>query len=174
MLLVGLFAAEQSWQIYQNGQIRQKLVEVRLQARAGLTRKIAEIRQKLTQALSDPLLRADLQMADAAGRQRAAHRLKQLLPKLRQVEFFTPGLHEVLHTDFTRFGYNKAAMLMRAQSLGAMAPVAVKGVSHARSVLLAAPVDSGPDLLGFVWVALPFSPLRASFDSTATGGGQLL
>ncbi len=174
LLLVGLFAAEQSWQIYQNGQVRHKLVEVRLQARASLTRKIAEIRQQLTQALSDPSLRVDLQMADAAGRQRAAHRLKQLLPKLRQAEFFTPGLHEVLHTDFNRFGYNKAAMLVRAQSLGAMAPVEVHGVPHARSVLLAAPVDSGPDRLGFVWVVLPFSPLRASFDSTATGGGQLL
>ncbi len=174
LLLVGVFAVEQSWQIYQNGRVLHRLVEVRLQARASLIHEIAKTRQKLTQALSDPELQTDLQTADAAGRRRAAQRLRQLLPKLRQVEFFSPGLREVLHTDFNRFGYNKAAMLVRAQSIGAMVPVEVHGVSQARSMLLAAPVDSGLGRLGFVWVALPFSPLRARFDSIVTGGGKLL
>ena len=174
LLLIGVFAVEQSWQIYQNGRVLQNLVKVRLQAQTSLSREIAKIRQKLTQAISDPELQADLQTADAAGRQRAARRLKQLLPNLRRAEFFAPGLHDVLHTNFNRFGYNKAAMLVRAQSMGAMVPVEVHGVSRARSLILAAPINSGQGRLGFVWVALPFSGLRTSFNSMATGGGQLV
>ncbi len=174
LLLIGVFAAEQSWQIYQNGRVLQNLVKVRLQARASLAREIAKTRQKLSQALSDPELQEDLRMVNADGRQRAVHRLKQLLPDLRRAEFFAPGLHEVLHTNFNRFGYNKAAMLVRAQSIGAMVPVEVHGVSQARSIILAAPINSGPGRLGFVWVALPFSSLRARFNSIATEGGQLL
>ncbi len=171
-LLFGLFAAWQTWELWQVQQAVAALTPTRARAAQDLGDWLAGQRKQIAQALQDHALQSDMAAADSAA---AQTRLRALLPQTRRIELFGPDLREVLHADYARFGYAKAAQLMRAQSTAAMVPFEVRGDVGRQGLGLAAPLREGTRLLGYAWIDFPFAPLRARFDSLPLpqGGGRL-
>ena len=173
LLAFVIFAGWQAYLIRRETSVSDDL----LRARAAVVDTLGSVVQgaqvELAQALHDPALVTDLAAGDAAGRAAAAQRLKVLLPNALAVEVFEPALKDVLHADFRRFGYAKAAQLVRAQASGGVAPIEVRGIGADRVLSLVDPIDSGGRVIGYAWVALPFAPLANRFASVDTAGGRL-
>ena len=171
-LLFGLFSIWQTWGLWQVQQAVAALTPTRVQAAQNLGDWFAGLRKQIALALQNPALQADMAGVHSAA---AQTRLQALLPQARRIELFGPDLNEVLHADYARFGYAKAAQLMRAQSKAAMVPFEVRGNAGAQTLSLATPLWHGTHLLGYTWIEFPFAPLRARFDSLPApqGGGRL-
>ena len=90
-------------------------------------------------------------MQDAA---RAA--LKQALPDLVSADFYKADLSDVLSGDFAKFGYAKAAMLVRSHELNLGAPLQSHLKTNKQRVLaFALPAQRDHDAIAFVYVELP-------------------
>ncbi len=173
LLAFAAFAAWQACLIQREASVRDGLLQVRSRAAESVESVVQAARAQLTQALRDPTLASDLAAGDAAARGTAALRLKALLPDALTVEVFEPALKDVLGADFRRFGYAKAAQLVRAQASGMAAPIEVRGIGPGRVLSLVDPIDSGGRVIGYAWVALPFAPLANRFASVEIPGGRL-
>ncbi len=173
LLAFAAFAGWQAYLIQREVSVRDGLLQVRARAAESLESVVEVARVQLMQALRDPVLASDLAAGDAAARSAAALRLKALLPDALSVEVFEPALKDVLGADFRRFGYAKAAQLVRAQASGTAAPIEVRGIGAERVLSLVDPIDSGGRVIGYAWVALPFAPLANRFASVDVPGGRL-
>ncbi len=173
LLAFAAFAGWQAYLIQREASVRAGLLQVRSRAAGSLESVVQAAQAQLTQALRDPTLASDLVAGDTAARDAAARRLKALLPDALTVEVFEPALKDVLGADFRRFGYAKAAQLVRAQASGTAAPVEVRGIGAERVLSLVDPIDSGGRVMGYAWVALPFAPLANRFASVDVPGGRL-
>ena len=173
LLVFVVFAGWQAYLIRRETDVRDGLLRVRAAAAASVETVVRDAQTQLAQALRDPALASDLAAGDAAGRLAAAQRLKTRLPSALAVEMFEPALKDVLSADFRRFGYAKAAQLVRAQASGGAAPIEVRGIGADRVLSLVDPVDSGDRVIGYAWVALPFAPLANRFASVGVPGGRL-
>ena len=170
-LTFGLFAAWQSWQLWEVRRAVAALTPTRLSVAQSLGGVIERLRVQAATALRD----AQLDTAMAAGDTAAAQaRLAALLPQAHRVELFGPDLGDVVRADYARFGYAKAAELLRAQSEERMVSLQVRGHGAARVIGLATPVLQGARLLGYAWIEYPFAPIAAQFDAQPIHhGGRL-
>jgi phosphomannomutase/phosphoglucomutase len=166
-LLVGaLFCFWQSWLMYR--EIRaahesERVVQWKVQA---LNRFVAETRQRVTEALGREAIGAALAQGTEEGRATAAAELKRVLPELYKVDFYRADLTDVLSSDFSQFGYAKAAMLVQAHQYQRGAPLQSHLDAQRRRVLaFAAPVWRDKEIVAFAYVELPFEPLLALFRS---------
>ncbi len=170
-LLFGGFAAWQSWQLWQVQRAVVALTPTRLAAAQALGEVATTLRARIAKALADSELRADL---DAGNTAAAQARLRALLPQARRIELFGPDLTDVLHADYARFGYAKAAQLMRAQGNDAMVPLEARGSGTQRTLGVAAPLHDAGRLRGYVWIDYPFTAMAARFQSQDIArGGRL-
>ena len=171
-LLFGLFAAWQSWELWQVQQAVAALTPTRVQAAQNLGGLVADLRKRIALALQDPAVQADMSNGSSAA---AQARLHALLPQASRIELFGPDLNEVLRADYARFGYAKAAQLVRAQSIAAMVRFEVRGSAGRQTLGLAAPLQDGAHLLGYAWIEYPFTLLQARFDALPAPhrGGRL-
>ncbi|HEX7113328.1 MAG TPA: phosphomannomutase/phosphoglucomutase, partial [Mizugakiibacter sp.] len=172
LLALAAFAGWQAGLIRQDAEARAGIEGVRQAAVQALTQVIADERARVTRALDDTDLLAALRQGDAAGRAAAAERARLLLPD-GSVEFYSADLGEVLHADFGRFGYSKAAQLTEALSSGAPAPMQTRRVDDRRRLTWALPVMIGTQRVAHAWVELPFTRVSERFEALSTGNGRL-
>ncbi|MCE5234362.1 MAG: phosphomannomutase/phosphoglucomutase [Mizugakiibacter sp.] len=172
LLALAAFAAWQAWLIQRDAAARAGLERVRQTAVQALTSAVSDERARVTRVLADPELLAALRLGDADGRAVAAQRAQALLPGAA-VQFFSADLGEVLHVDFGRFGYAKAAQLTAALSSGAPAPMQTRGVGGERRLTWALPVVVDAQRVAYAWVELPFAPLQNRFRSLPADDGRL-
>jgi phosphomannomutase/phosphoglucomutase len=96
--------------------------------------------------------------------QAAAAALKQDIPELTSAEFFRPDLSDVLTSNFAKFGYAKAAMLVQAHRLQRAGPLQSQvGSDKKRVLVLALPAARDKQLTGYAYVQMPIDPLLQVF-----------
>jgi phosphomannomutase/phosphoglucomutase len=169
LLLLGLFCGWQAWLIADEGQAAARVHVAQDQAVKALAQEIAAQRDAVTRALGtlDPAV----VMQDPA---QATPTLRQRLPHALALELYSGTLNEVLHANYREFGYAKAAQLMSAQTADGTPPA--QSVSHGgsdRRLSLVVPLGAPDRAQGWVWVELPFAPLRQRLDAIDPAGGRL-
>lgn len=169
LILLGAFCAWQTWLIADEGHAAQRVIRARDVAVQELTALVDRQRAGV-EAVAGTLTAADLQ-ADHAQLVAA---LRERLPQALALDVYSGSLDEVLHANFREFGYAKAAQLMAAQTANGLPPV--QSVSHGaqdRRLSLVVPLGTGSHAQAWVWVELPFAPVRQAFDAVSPGAGRL-
>ena len=164
VLGVALFFAWQSWLVFSEIRGVGESEQISLWEVQAIGKYVGDTRARVTTAVnSDAVTAALLDAADAQHSQ-ATQALKQALPDLVFVDFYRADLGDVLGSDFSKFGYAKAAMLVQAHQFQRGAPLQshVTGQKQ-RSVVLALPVERNKETIAFAYVALPFEPLQQIF-----------
>ena len=103
----------------------------------------------------------------------AASQVKTRLPQVEVVDFYSGGLDEVVHADYRRFGYAKAAQLLAAASGDAPVAQVSYRAGPARRLALALPLGPAHAPRAWAWLELPFAPLRQRFMAADPGDGRL-
>ncbi len=169
LLLLGLFCAWQTWLIADEGNAIEQVHAAQKEAVKAVSDEIARERRGIERVLMtvDPAV----VMADRA-QATAALRLK--LPQVRQLELYSGDLSEVLRANYREFGYAKAAQLMAAQSDEGVPPA--QSVSYGngdRRLSMVIPLGTPLRAQAWVWLELPFAPLRQRFEAISPAGGRL-
>jgi phosphomannomutase/phosphoglucomutase len=173
LLVAAIFCAWQTLQVWLDADARSSLNNQRIDVARVLSEEVTQARGRVQAALATPAVVEPLRSGDEAGRAQALVALRAALPDLADGAFFTPTLAEVMSTDFSQFGYAKAAQLVKAQS--GSAPVqSIKVGKSARVISFAEAVKVDGVSVAMAWVALPSEPLLAKFESaTDVGLGRL-
>jgi phosphomannomutase/phosphoglucomutase len=169
LVLGGLFCLWQTWQIFDEGNVVERVHAAQKQASDALAAEIASERGHVEAAVHS--LDPATIVSDPA---QAAIELRHLLPQALAVDVYSGSLDEVLHANYRVFGYGKAAQLMAAQSAdGNPLAQTVPDAKGTRVLALVVPVGPAAHPQAWVWVALPFAPLQERFEAIPTGGGRL-
>ncbi|WP_108470289.1 phosphomannomutase/phosphoglucomutase [Rhodanobacter thiooxydans] len=169
LLLLGLFCAWQTWLIADEGHAIRRVHQAQDEAVQALSREIASQRGAVEKVLAgvDPTTLLSNPAQSAAA-------LRQQLPQAKRLDIYSGDLNEVLKANYREFGYAKAAQLMAAQSAEGV-PLA-QSVSYGngdRRLSLVIPLGPPQQAQAWVWVELPFAPLRQRFDAISPAGGRL-
>ncbi|HSN00698.1 MAG TPA: phosphomannomutase/phosphoglucomutase [Rudaea sp.] len=163
--VAGAFCAWQAWLMWSRISGAQQIDAVTLAEATELNKFVADTRQRVIAAVDGDAVAAVLATGDDAGRAAAVSVLKQALPDLVAADFYRADLGDVLGTDFAKFGYAKAAMLVQAHQTQIGAPLQSRQTAGKRRVLaLALPVVHERQTLAFAYVELPFEPLLKVFE----------
>jgi phosphomannomutase/phosphoglucomutase len=169
LVLGGLFCLWQTWQIFDEGNVVERVHAAQKQAADALAADIASERGRVEAAVHS--LDPAIIVSDPA---QAATELRHLLPQALAVDVYSGSLDEVLHANYRVFGYGKAAQLMAAQTAdGKPLAQSVPDAHGTRVLALVIPVGPAAHPQAWAWVALPFAPLQERFESIPTAGGRL-
>lgn len=169
LVLGGLFCLWQTWQIFDEGNVVERVHAAQKQAADALAADIASERGRVEAAVHS--LDPAIIVSDPA---QAATELRHLLPQALAVDVYSGSLDEVLHANYRVFGYGKAAQLMAAQTAdGKPLAQSVPDAHGTRVLALVIPVGPTAHPQAWAWVALPFAPLQERFESIPTAGGRL-
>jgi phosphomannomutase/phosphoglucomutase len=172
LLVIAAFFAWQTSQILRDSAAKDQLVRERDRMSVSLAEFIAEMRAAVTTALATPGLAETAAIPDPTARQNAIAMLRQALPESTNAELYSTEMGEVLSSDFRRFGYSKAAQLMKARS--SPAPVQTISIGKAGRVLsFAEPVVVGGQTVAIAWIEMPLQPLLDRFEQANLGPGRL-
>ena len=169
LLLLGLFCAWQTWLIADEGAAIERVHVAQNEAVRAMSDEVARQRGTVEKALVG--LNPATLMSDPV---RSAAALRQQLPQAKKLELYSGDLNEVLKANYREFGYAKAAQLMAAQSSEGV-PLA-QSVSYGggdRRLSMVIPLGPPQQAQAWVWVELPFAPLRQRFDAISPAGGRL-
>ncbi|HET6906032.1 MAG TPA: phosphomannomutase/phosphoglucomutase, partial [Rhodanobacteraceae bacterium] len=173
LLLAVAFMGWQAWLIMHQAQATQTLAQAKTEAVQRVSAAVAAQRQTVERMLDSTSLRDALAQGDEAGRERAVQLVRALLPQAHRAAFYSPTLQEVLSGNLQQIGYARANQLLHAQSSGAAVPVEVSARAP-RALSYVQPVeDAQHKLLGYAAIEMPFSPVRAAFESIPVGPGRL-
>jgi phosphomannomutase/phosphoglucomutase len=173
-IIAALACFAQAWQGWREAAAHVALQGMRDAVVAELEGFIASRQEALKTALEDAQLRADLAPGDEVGRDRAAVRLKELLPELERVEFYGGELYELLTRDLEDFGYARANILADARARNGIAPAQVHRDQAERNFLaLAQAVREGELPIAYAYVWLPPGPTIAPDTPIAPEAGTL-
>ncbi len=164
LLIAGAVCLWQSWLMFREVSGSNQVESVGRWEVEALGRFVAETRTRVITALNNDAVTAPLQQGGDGATELAAQALKKLLPDMISVDFYKPDLSDVLSGDFAKFGYAKAAMLVRAHELNIGAPLQSHLKANKQRVLVfAAPAFRAKEAVSFVYVELPFEPMLAEF-----------
>ena len=162
-LLAAAFCAWQSWLMFSQISGAQQMQRIGLREVQALTRFVGDTRSRVGGAVDGEAVVAAL-AANDSDHAAALQALKLALPDMIAADFFRADLGDVLKTDFARFGYAKAAMLVQAHQYQRGAPLQTHLDRNKHRVLAyALPVTHDQQILAFVYVQLPFEPLLKLF-----------
>ena len=169
LLLLGLFCAWQTWLIADKGHAVARVHAAQAQAVKAVADEVARQHGVVEKALArvDPAT-----VMDDPAQTTATLRLR--LPQAMQLELYSGDLKEVLRANYREFGYAKAAQLMEAQTSEGLPPV--QSVSYRngdRRLSMVIPLGPPDQAQAWVWVELPFAPIRQHFDAISPAGGRL-
>ena len=169
LLLLGLFCAWQTWLIADKGHAVARVHAAQAQAVRAVADEVARQHGVVEKALArvDPAT-----VMDDPAQTTATLRLR--LPQAMQLELYSGDLKEVLRANYREFGYAKAAQLMEAQTSEGLPPV--QSVSYRngdRRLSMVIPLGPPEQAQAWVWVELPFAPIRQHFDAISPAGGRL-
>ncbi len=141
---------------------------------ASLAATVGRRQDELAKALADDEVRLSLAVVDAAARQRAALRLKQLMPDVVASEYYAADLPELITADLASFGYVRANILAEARASGGAARAQAQKDAQGLWLLgLAQAVHEGDRVLAYAYVLLPAGALSESVKAEAVGSGRL-
>jgi phosphomannomutase/phosphoglucomutase len=174
LLALGVFFAWQAWLAHDAATGAEEVDQVRATAIAAVGAELKQTLDQVQAAIAQPAVVDALAQGDVAGRQAAAAAMRKTLPELDDVEFYAPGLEEVLAGDLAQFGYAKAQMLMQAQAHGVPAPLQVRlEKGKGRFLVMALPVRKGDALVAFAIAYMPFDPALNAFRAARISGARL-
>ncbi|MBN8924875.1 MAG: phosphomannomutase/phosphoglucomutase [Rhodanobacter sp. 68-29] len=169
LVLLGAFCAWQTWLIADENAAAARVQQARDQAAQQLAQVVAA--QHATVAKAAAALDPTLLQGDRAALLAALH---AQLPQALQLDVYSGNLDEVLHANFREFGYAKAAQLMGAQAEDGLPPM--QSVSHGagdRRLSLVLPLGPPQRAQAWLWVELPFAPVRQAFEAVSPAAGRL-
>jgi len=167
LLLGALFCAWQSWLLFCDLRGGDEAERVRLQEVETLGKFVAETRARIILAANSDAVASALAQTPPDA-EAATQAVKLVLPELIGADFYRADLSDVLSSDFSKFGYAKAAMLVQAHQFQRPTPLQSRANSQKRRALaLALPVERNKEVLGFAYVEVPFEPLQRIFQQTS-------
>ncbi|MHB8679751.1 MAG: phosphomannomutase/phosphoglucomutase [Rudaea sp.] len=162
--VAGAFCAWQAWLMWSRISGAHQIDTVTHAELTALNKFVADTRQRVIREVDGDAVAAALATGDDAGRARAAVALKQALPDVISADFYRADLGDVLSTDFAKFGYAKAAMLVQAHQAQIGAPLQSHQIGRQQRILaFALPVVHDRQTLAYAYVELPFEPLLRVF-----------
>ena len=175
LLFLGAFLVWQSILIWRVDRGSEEADGVRAIAINSIAAHIAQSEQAAQKALDDAGVQQALRTEGAVARGGAAARLKQLLPNVTDVAFFSPNLDEVLSGDLKQIGYAKAAALMQAKLHPEHPPAEMRIEPEAgQQLMLALPATVDGKVVAFAVVELPFAPTLQKFTTVQIAGARLV
>jgi len=168
LLLLGLFAAWQTWLIADEGHANDRVHRAQQEAVHRITADLDAQRRAVRAALDhiDPASLASAPDAVIAA-------VKAAVPQVRAVQFYSAALDEVLHANYREFGYAKAAQLIAAQGVEGPAVAQTVNVGGDRHISFVMPIGSVQHPQGWAWVELPFAPIEHDFMAVSPAGGRI-
>ncbi|MGN6234568.1 phosphomannomutase/phosphoglucomutase [Dyella sp.] len=168
LLLLGLFAAWQTWLIADEGHANDRVHRAQDDTVRAITVELDRERRAVRAALDglDPA-------AVLTDPVTAAAAVRAKLPQVLDVAFYSAGMDEVLHANYRDFGYGKAAQLMAAQSETGPAVAQTVYVGSDRRLSFAMPMGNTVRPAAWAWVELPFTPVQQAFDAISPASGRL-
>jgi phosphomannomutase/phosphoglucomutase len=163
LLAVGLLFAWQAWSIFSRGAYARQAEQVSKWEVHELGEQVATIRQRVQQATNSATVAAALAVWSDDARRNAEVVLKQWLPELISVEFYRPDLADVLKTDFSKFGYAKAGLLIQAHHRQAPTPLGSQVAGKKRVLVIALPVMRDQTAVAYAYVQIPMEALLETF-----------
>jgi phosphomannomutase/phosphoglucomutase len=173
LLILGIFFSWQAWLVWSEERGAREADTVRASAITAIAATLHQNLQRVQDALASPDVTGPL-AEGAAGHAAASEALAKVLPDLDGVEFYSPGLDEIIAGDLARFGYAKAQMLMQAKSTASPAPLQAR-IDKAKGprLAIALPVRSGDATVAFAVVYMPFEPVLRAFHASHISGARL-
>jgi phosphomannomutase / phosphoglucomutase len=173
LLVLGLFFSWQAWLVWSEQAGAAEADAVRASAITAINATLHQNVQRVQDALATPEVLAALSQGPD-GREAAADALKTALPDLKDVEFYSPALDEIIAGDIAKFGYAKAQMLMQAKSTAAPAPLQARiEKGKGTRLAIALPVKNGDAIVAFAVVYMPFEPVLRAFRASHISGARL-
>ena len=165
LILVSALFAWQAWAIVSKGWAASRADQVTKWEVHELGEQVATIRQRVQQAVNSATVTAALAAPGDDARRNAAVILKQWLPEMISVEFYRPDLNDVLTSNFSKFGYAKAALLIQAHRQQSAAPLQSQfGANKRRVLVMALPALRDGAAVGYAYVQIPMESLLETFQ----------
>jgi phosphomannomutase/phosphoglucomutase len=174
LLGVTVLFAWQAWVIYNKSAVASQADQVTKWEVHEIGEQVATIRQRVQQAVNSATLTAALVAPGDDAKKNATTILKQWLPELISVEFYRPDLNEVLTSNFSKFGYSKAALLIQAHRAQAPAPLASEvGKDKKRVLAMALPAMRDQVAVAYAYVLIPMESLLETFQRQSLTGARV-
>jgi phosphomannomutase / phosphoglucomutase len=172
-MCVTVFCAWQSWLIFSEIRGADEAEHIRQSEVVALDKFVGDTRQRVIQAVSSDAVTAVLaQPGENANH--AADALKQVLPDLVTVDFYRADLADVLNSDFSKFGYAKAATLVQAHQFQRAAPLQSRATGQKkRTLVLALPVLRAKEIIAFAYLELPYEPMLQIFRQPSVADARI-
>jgi phosphomannomutase/phosphoglucomutase len=169
-----LFCAWQTWLVFSEIRGADQAESWRQWEVQALDKFIADTRSRVIEAVnSDPVTTA-LATPDDATHSAATAALKQALPDLIAVDFYRADLEDVLTSEFSKFGYAKAAILVQAHQFQRGAPLQSRATAQKQRMLVfALPVLRAKQVVAFAYIELPFEPMLQIFRQARVADARI-
>ena len=173
LLILGVFFSWQAWLVWSEETGAREADEVRASAITAISANLKQTVQRVQEALATPAVLAALAQGPA-GRAAASEAAAKALPDLKEIDFYSPTLDEIIAGDLAKFGYAKAQMLMQAKSTAAPAPLQARiEKGQNAGLVMAVPVRDGDAIAAFAVVYLPFDTVLRAFHASHISGARL-
>ena len=174
LLLLATFFAWQAWVIFDRGRVSGRIDQVTKWEVHELGEQVSTIRQRVQQAVSSATVTAALIAPGDDALRNAAAILKQWLPELVSVTFYRADLNEVLTSNFSKFGYDRASLLIQAHHTQAAAPLQSQiGADKKRVLVMALPAMRDGLVVAYAFVQIPMEALLETFQRQNLSGARL-
>jgi phosphomannomutase / phosphoglucomutase len=173
-LIAALVCFWQSWLMFRELSGTHQIETYATSEVEALGKFVADTRNRISQAVNSETVISALTASGEGAQDAARAALKQALPDLVSAAFYKADLSDVLSGDFAKFGYAKAAMLVRSHELGLGAPLQ----SHLRTdkqrvLAFALPAMRDRDAVAFAYVELPFEPMLTVFRQPSVSNARI-
>ena len=175
-LVIGVFFIWQAWLTYRESSGATAAQEVSAWEAHALSEKVSQIRIRIQQVIDKDNV-ADALMKNESDEKHAAAVaiVKKALPEVTVVEFYRPDVADVLGSDFAKFGYAKASVLVQAHHMQRMAPLqSFGGANKPRTLVTAVPVLHEKEIIAQAYIEMPFDAIRNTFrEPNLTGAARI-
>jgi len=174
LTLLGVVFAWQAWILFNKDFTVDAVEQVSKWEVHELGEQVSTIRQRVQQAVNSATVSAALTAGGDDAFKNASAVVKQWLPELIGVEFYRPDLNEVIGSNFSKFGYAKAAQLVQAHRLQGIAPLQSEAGAGGKRVLAAAlPVVRDQVTIAYAHVVIPLGTVLETFQRQGISGARV-
>ena len=172
--LAALFLLWQTWLVFLDDRHAEQLTQVRRDEVRALGEFVAIARKRVQDALASDAVTAPLAQSWEDGRAAAATALRQALPDAAGIELYRPDITDVLSSDLSKFGYARSSLLLEGAHSQKLTPAqTLSSRPGKRDLVFVAPVMHEQQNVAFVYLALPFEPLLATFQQANVPAGRI-
>jgi phosphomannomutase/phosphoglucomutase len=173
-LIAAVICFWQSWLMFRELSGTRQIEQYSTVEVEALGKYSADTRLRIIHAVNSASVTSTLVGGVDAAQDAARAALKQELPDLVSSDFYKSDLSDVLSGDLAKFGYAKAAMLVRSHELNLGAPLQSHLKADKQRVLVfALPAMRDRDAMAFVYVELPFEPLLDIFRQPSISNARI-